>query len=94
MVDSIDEAIAGPRGLWLTPAQRMAATGGRMLLQNPRPGEILLARAGSQGIAPDKLFVLQALEDLADQGNLIARKMLIRQRERLGITGVRYFFPK
>jgi hypothetical protein len=71
--------------LRLTRRDAKRLTLNRQLVQPPSPGSALPSLGQSEGIPGDVLLTLEALRQLADQGNLIARAIYERERERLGI---------
>lgn len=82
-------------GWHLTPAQRAQIVQGRNLIQPPGPDDAkavafnmrMMGRTGTgTGIPADVLFALEALRQLAEQGNLAAKWLYEEERRKFGIS--------
>lgn len=88
------------KGWHLTPAQRAQIVQGRNLIQPPGPDDAKAiaanmramsatgSRATIEGIPMDVLMTLEALRQLAEQGNLAAKWLYEEERVKFGISTV------
>ena len=84
------------RGWHLTPAQRAMVVQGRNMIQPPGPDDAKAIAAnmramsatgrGTGGVPPDVLMTLEALRQLAEQGNLAAKWLYEEERAKFGIS--------
>lgn len=73
--------------LELTKRDAKRLTLNRRMLQPPGPSDVAppFAAMSMEGIPGDVLFTLEALRQLAEQGNQVAQMLYDRERDRLGI---------
>jgi hypothetical protein len=84
------------KGWTLTPAQRIMVVQGRQMVQPPGPDDAKAIAAnmramsatgrGTGGVPPDVLMTLEALRQLAEQGNLAAKWLYEEERAKFGIS--------
>lgn len=70
--------------LFLTEKQRLRLQS-RLLIQPPGPGQSLPDIGRIRAMPNDVLLALEALRNLAEQGNIVAQDLYMSERKKLGI---------
>lgn len=99
-LDPRDPFRGNPNPMRFTPEQR-ANLNDRFLLQKPPTdgdfeafAELMRRKKTIEGIPVDVLFTLEAIRQLAEQGNKVAERLYWTERVRLGIDVPKRFGPR
>lgn len=82
------------RAMTLSPEHRKLIET-RLMVQTPSSDPTILraTKRKIEGLGQDQLMALEALDLLAEQGNEVAKFLLVQERKNLGIDRRHYSFP-